>query len=318
MNYCLKIGLILILLLSGCVQAEGVESKKIGLILSSHFDDQGWNSKAYQALLSIQSNLGVEVYVEEDVKTKDQIIFTLEKYDNEGISLVFGHSSSYGDTFMEIKEEYPNIHFVVFNAEVEGDNITGLHFEGYSMGYFAGMLASEMTETNKVGIIAAFPFQPEVIGFQDGASFHNPDVEVTIGYTNSWINEAKAIEFFDDMNDKGVDIFYPAGDGFHIAIVEKVKGKGNYAIGYVGDQIDLGESTILTSTVQHVEKLYEKIAKSFIDHSLESGNMYFDFSEGVISLGEFSKEVPEETQQWIRQAIEDYIQHGKLPHELID
>ncbi|MDG5789155.1 BMP family ABC transporter substrate-binding protein [Evansella sp. AB-P1] len=315
MDYFLKIGLILVFLLSGCVQAEENQLEKVGLLLSNPIDDNSWNSKAYQGILNIQSKLDVQVFVKEDVNSRDQIFDAIESFSNEGINLVFGHGHSFGEPFMELNDKHPQIHFVVFNTEVEGDNITSLHFEGYAMGYFAGLLASEMTVTDRLGVIAAFPFQPEVEGFVEGATLNNPEVDVQVDYVYSWENVQKAIDFFHEMNKSGVDIYYPAGDGYHIAIIEKIKESENYAIGYVGDHIDLGESTVLTSTVQHVEKLYEYVANSYVNNTLDKGNLYFDFAEEVISLGEFSNEVPDAIRQQIEGAIEVYIDSGLLPHE---
>ncbi|MFD1639328.1 BMP family ABC transporter substrate-binding protein [Evansella tamaricis] len=307
--------IILVFLVVGCGNDQEETLEKAGILLPHPIDDQGWNSKGYQGILSIQSKLGIQVYIREDIHTKEAIYESVESYHNEGVNIIFGHSSLYSEYFMELKDKYKNIHFVSFNGNVEGENITSLHFEGYAMGYFAGMLSSEMTKTNHLGIIAAFPFQPEVQGFVDGASFHSPDVEVTVDFVESWVDTNKALYYYENMKSSGVDIFYPAGDGFHVSVVEQIKSDGLYAIGYVGDHIDLGEYTILTSTVQHVEKLYENVATAFEQGVLQNGNEYYDFADGVISLGEFSSIVPIEKKERIEHAIEMYVKTGKFPHE---
>ncbi|ADU31176.1 BMP family ABC transporter substrate-binding protein [Evansella cellulosilytica] len=307
-----------ILLFTGCSQSDEthVEFKKIGLLLSDPIDDHGWNSKAYQGVLNIQSTFDVQVYIKEDIQTSEQIYESIEEFSNEGVTLLFGHSYLYADYFMDLKDEYPHIHFVSFNGDVSGDGITSIHFEGYSMGYFAGMLASEMSHSNKVGIIAAFPFQPEVEGFIEGANYQNENIKVFTEFVYDWTNEEKALEHFYNMKGLEVDIFYPAGDGFHVTLVNEIKDSGLYAIGYVGDHIDLGESTILTSTVQDVERLYEHVANEYQNGTLENGNIYYDFEEGVISLGTFSTEVPDEIREKIEVAIAHYIETGQLPHEM--
>ena len=315
MKYWIFFGFTVFLFLTGCAQSAENSQGKAGLLLPHPIDDQGWNSKGYQGMLNIQSNLGLQVFVKEDVNNRKKIIQSIEEFAEEGVNIIFGHSILFAEYFMEVKHDYPNIHFVSFNGEVEGENITSVHFEGYAMGYFAGMLSSEMTKTNKLGVIAAFPFQPEVQGFKDGAAYHNPEAKVTIEYMESWIDEVKAIKSFKDMKESGVDIFYPAGDGYHIPVIQRIKDSGLYGIGYVGDQIDLGETTILTSTVQHVEKLYENVTEWYLSGELSGGNKYFDFAEGVISLGEFSSEVPDETREWIEEAINNYIEKGLFPHE---
>lgn len=304
-----------ILMLAGCSTSADGNLEKAGLLLSDPIDDQGWNSMAYQGILNVQSNLGIQILVKEDIKTEEQVIAAIEQFHQEGVNLVFGHSFIYADYFMKIKDKYPKMHFVSFNGAVDGKNITSLHFEGYAMGYFAGMLASEMTETKVLGVIAAFDFQPEVQGFVDGALLTNPEVEVSVDYVHNWVDTARALNIFQEMKDAGVDIYYPAGDGYHVSVVQEVKKSGLYAIGYVRDQSDLGENTVLTSTVQHVEKLYEYVAEAYETGTLEEGNKYYDFAEGVISLGVFSNQVPSSLKDKVEVAIETYIETGMLPHE---
>ncbi|RXI98262.1 BMP family ABC transporter substrate-binding protein [Anaerobacillus alkaliphilus] len=288
---------------------------KVGLLLPHNIDDQGWNSKGYEGLLKIHSSLNLDVFYKEEINSKEKVVQAIDEFVDSGVNLIFGHGHLFAPFFMELKDDFPNVHFVTFNADVEGDNITSLHFEGYSMGFFAGMLASEMSDSKIVGVLAAFPWQPEVEGFVDGVKFQNAEVEVQVEFVSSWVNVDVAIELYNRMVNDGVDVFYPAGDGYHVAIIEEVKKHGLYAIGFVGDQSDMGQSTVLTSTIQHVDNLYELVAEKFLKGELDTGNKYYDFAEGVISLGAFSTEVPGEVQIQINEAINTYIETGKLPNE---
>lgn len=311
-----KLGFVLITLLIGCSPISQGELEKVGLLVSHTIDDQGWNSKGYEGLLSIHSELDVEIFLKENIETYAETYRAVKEFSEEGVTLIFGHSSLFAEYFMELKDDFPHIHFVSFNGTVDGENITSLHFDGYAMGYFAGMLSSDMTETGNIGVIAAYPHQPEVQGFEDGSYYNNPKVKVKVEYVNSWSNVELASTILDDMIAEDVDIIYPAGDGFHISIMEKIKNEGLFGIGYVSDHIDLGESTVLTSTVQHVEKLYTLIAEKYRAGELEGGNFYFDFADGVISLGTFSKEVPVDIRKKVELAVEGYIETEKLPHEM--
>ncbi|WP_026690276.1 BMP family ABC transporter substrate-binding protein [Alteribacter aurantiacus] len=309
---------ILTVILAGCsmISAESGKLEKAGLLLPHTMDDQGWNNKGYQGILGIHSSMNVEVMFEENVQSKHAIHNAVEKFDQKGVNLIFGHSNIYADVFTELKEEFPHIHFVSFNGEVTGENVTSIHFQGYSMGFFAGMLASRMSDTDAVGVIGAFDWQPEVEGFRDGAQFENDHATVFVRFAESWIDEEAALIYYEEMREQGVDVFYPAGDGFHISVIEQIKADDRYAIGYVADQLDLGESTVLTSTVQQVDTLYERVATEFNNGELESGNRYYDFMEGVISLGDFSKEVPDDVVEWLNEHVEMYVETGKLPSEV--
>ena len=152
-------------------------------------------------------------------------------------------------------------------------------------------------------------------GFYDGAIFENKNMKVDIRYIGHWDDQEKALKVLDDVLLKDADVIYPAGDGFNVPVIEKVKDKGLYVIGYISDQADFGESTVLTSTVQHVDDLYELTAGKFNKGELKSGNLYFDFQDDVISLGKFSSKVDSEYREKLNKHINSYKKNGKLPNQ---
>ncbi|GAE35428.1 positive regulator of comK [Halalkalibacter akibai JCM 9157] len=174
-----------------------------------------------------------------------------------------------------------------------------------------------MSETGEIGAIAAFPWQPEIEGYQAGAALYGENINTHVSYVEDWYDSELALSYFDKLKKQGVDVFYPAGDGYHVQVIEEARSEGLYAIGFVGDQSDLGESTVLTSTVQHVDYLYELIATQFYQNELTTGNLSFDFEDGVISLGEFSSKVPDDLRMKFEQAVQTYIETGELPTEPI-
>ncbi|WP_017726905.1 BMP family ABC transporter substrate-binding protein [Halalkalibacterium ligniniphilum] len=307
--------LLLLFFLIGCSDSSSNPSlKSVGLLVENTIDDQGWNSKGYQGLLNIHANLNVDVFLEEGIDNESKARAAIEKFVKEDVNLIFGHGHVFASYFSELGSDFPDVHFVSFNGDVTGDNVTSLQFDGYAMGYFGGMVAGEMSQTNKVGVIAAFPWQPEVQGFVDGASYLDKAIAY-VEYVGDWSDVDKAMHLHDKLKAKGVDVFYPAGDGYHIQVIEEIKRDGDFAIGYVGDQSDLGEATVLTSTVQHVDSLYELVAERFQNGELEAGNLSYDFKDGVISLGAFSTVVPETVQEQVEGAIATYVGTDRLPHQ---
>lgn len=307
----------LIFILSSCapVHMSSGKLQKVGMLVSDTINDQVWGTKGYKGLLRVQAKFGVEVFYREGVDSKAAAQKAVEDFKRKGVNLIFGHGQEYGAYFDELAEQYPDIHFVFFNGEAKKKNVTSLNFEGHAMGFFGGMVAGHMTKTNKVGVIVAFEWQPEVDGFFEGASYEKKDVHVDVEYVQSWDDIDAALAILDRMIHDGVDVVYAAGDTFNVPVIEKVKEHGLYAIGYVTDQSDLGERTVLTSTVQHVDELYELAVEKFIKGELASGTTYVDFQDGVIEMGTFSPVVDEPFQQKIKKAVERYKQTGKLPNE---
>lgn len=307
---------VLVATTTACIQAtKKNQIDRVGLLVEDTIDDQGWNSKGYEGLLRIQASVGVDVFLKEEVDSFVEISEAIKELDDQDVNLIFGHGRLFAETFNQLKDNYPHIHFVSFNGQVEGENVTSLHFNGYAMGFFAGMLAAEMTESNEIGIIAAESWQPEINGFTDGANYVNPQVHTTVQLVGDWANSELALDYFHQMKEAGVDVFYPCGDAFNVPVIEEVKKHHLFSIGYISDFSDIGGASVLMSTIQHVEKLYELVAKKHNEGTLESGNLYYDFSDRVISISKYSPVVSEELQRQLNEAIEQYIESGKLPHE---
>lgn len=308
--------ILLMLLLSACGQTTPDSGdQKVGLLVPDTVSDQVWGTKGYKGLLRIQTEYDLDVYYKEGIHTDSSIKKAVEDFYKDGVTLIFGHGSEYAQTFNAISSDYPNIHFVCFNSEAQGENVTSLNFEANAMGFFGGMVAGHMSKTNNIGIIAAFEWQPEVDGFFEGVLHENPDARVLIDYTQDWDDPDKALDILDNMLEQEVDVVYPAGDGFNVPIINSLKEKGLYAVGFVSDQSDLGENTVITSTVQHIPALYELVARRHFSGELDSGNLYFDFKDEVISLGKFSPLVSKEYQENIHNQIEEYKNSGLLPNE---
>ncbi len=142
--------LLALFITSGCSEISNSSSlTHVGLLLEDAIDDQGWNSKGYQGLLSIHSKMGIDVSYKEDVNTKGKTEAAIADLANQNVELIFGHGRSFADYFSAAAAEYPQIHFVSFNGHVTGDNVTSLQFDSYAMGYFAGMVSSQMSTSKK-------------------------------------------------------------------------------------------------------------------------------------------------------------------------
>lgn len=255
--------------------------KKVGLLVPDTIDDQVWGTEGYKGLLQIKSKFQVDVFYKEGITTETATRTAVNEFVDNGVNLIFGHGSEYAEIFNEIAGNYlTSISF--FNGDTRKENVTSLNFEGHAMGFFGGMVAGKMTNNNNVGIIAAYEWQPEINGFYEGVLFQNDEVNVDIGYVQNWDDDEKAIAIAERMIADGVDIIYPAGDGYNVPVIERIKEEGLYAIGYVSDQSDLGKETVYTSTVQHIDQLYLLVANKFNEGELASGTLYFDFQDDVI------------------------------------
>ncbi|PKG25525.1 BMP family ABC transporter substrate-binding protein [Niallia nealsonii] len=315
-----KILLIFLLLSSffllSCKHAveEKEKIQKVGLLVEGTVRDQGWGTKAYTGLLNIQSKYDVDIFYKEGITSQQIAERAIEEFQNKGVNLIFGNSSAFGTFFNALSQKYPDIHFVSFNGNANNKNTTSVILDGYSMGFFGGMVAGYMTKTNTIGVVAAFENESEVQGFADGAKFENKHVKVLTKYVHSWDDREKASLLLEQLLSQNVDIVYPTGNGYNLEVIEKTKEKGLYAIGFATDRTDLGDGNVLTSTIQDIVKLYAYTAKKFNEGDLSAGNIYFGMKDNFTSLGEFSEHVDKEFILKINKEINDFKKSGKLPN----
>ncbi|WP_226576920.1 BMP family ABC transporter substrate-binding protein [Halobacillus litoralis] len=314
MKTCSVMLISLLIFLTGCQWFPSYEKDiQVGMLVETTIHDQAWGQQGYKGLQTIQEEYGVDIYFKEGVKNYNQTAAAVEDLVQQGADVIFGHSNIYGNHFRELHQAYPEIDFIYFNGQFSAENVTSLNFDARAMGFFAGMVAGEMTKSNKVGLIGVFEWQPEVEGFYEGVIYQNPKAEVDIALTNSWENIELARMHYEQMSEDGADVFYPTGDLFTASIIEEAQKDGNFAIGYVEDHASTGEYTVLTSTVQKVDEVYRLAMERYIDGELPGKAMTFDFQEGAIEMGRYSPVVPDKFQEKMKEVVEQYKETGELP-----
>ncbi|WP_245831822.1 BMP family ABC transporter substrate-binding protein [Oceanobacillus senegalensis] len=301
--------------LTGCSYFESGNIQNVGMLVDSTIEGNAWNESGYRGLQQIGETFETDIFYKENINTEEEIRVAVDEFVQDGVNLIFGHSSKYGDYFLDIARFYPDVHFVYFNGSLHSENVTSLNFNSHAMGFFGGMVAGEMTNTNKVGVIASFLWQPEIEGFYEGVKYQNPNAVVEIDYIKSWNDLKTAISLYESMKKEGVDVFYPTGDSFSEEIIRLAAKDNLYVIGYVEDQLELAPNTVLTSTIQRVDKLYEITAEQFNKGKLKGDILTFDFQDEVITMGEFNQRISEQFRNELDETVEEYIDTNLLPNE---
>lgn len=103
------------------------------------------------------------------MNSQSEVKSAVKEFDQKGVNPVFGHGSEYAEYFNEISKDCPKLHFVSFNADAKNANTRSFNFKAHAMGFFGGIVAAHMSDEHKVGVIAAYEWQPEVEEFYEGA-----------------------------------------------------------------------------------------------------------------------------------------------------
>ena len=128
--------------------------------------------------------------------------------------MIIAHST-YSPAVAAVQGEFPEIVFVFSGSgnEATGGNGFWIDVMPHEPAYLAGVAAGLMSETGKIGSVAAFPF-PNVNGpvnaFFAGARSVRPDIEVDVTYIESWFDPAGAKDAGTALVNSGADSLYAA------------------------------------------------------------------------------------------------------------
>lgn len=310
--------LITIVILPGCSYFEGSNLQNVGMLFDTTIDSNTWSEEGYQSLMEIEQEFDIDVFYKENIRTEKEVLRAVDELVQEGVNLIIGHSNIFGNYFVDITETYPDVHFVYTNGAIYNPSVTSLNFNTHAIGFFSGMVAGEMSEKQDIGVIAVYSWQQELEGFYEGVKYQNPSANIRIDFVNDWEDEDQALKLYEAFKNAGIDIILPVGNAFSEAVIERAAEDKIYSIGYMADQFEIAPDYVLTSMIQHVDELYLDVIQSFNKGDLSGGIQTYDFKDDIISLGTFNEAIPEEFQNEIRDAIEEYKETDLLPNERND
>ncbi|MFC2024075.1 BMP family protein [Chloroflexota bacterium] len=201
------------------------------------------------------------------------------------------------EAMMEVPPNYPDTWYAFwcpFDAEMEGDfpfdNVVGYEQRDEDGGFLAGVAAGLMTKTNKVGYVAGQAY-PEIIrygyGFKEGIEYINPDAELLVLYTGSWVDIEKAYESSKAMIDLGADVLAHYSDAGGHGVAKAVnESEDVWFIGevLVDEQTALAPDRIITGFVVNHVRFMEHAVETLIDGTIHRELYTFGVKPGSLPI----------------------------------
>jgi len=315
--------LLIMLVSAGSVFAGGQsEAKddgklKVAILLPGVITDQGWNTLAYNALKTVEKNLGAEIAYTENTPASDyEEIF--RGYANAGYDVVMGHGYEFGDAALLVAKEFQDKYFIVTSTQISQEpNLSSFVINDIEAGFIEGYLSAMLTKSGKIGTIGGMEIPPianQQIGYIAGAKYYNPDVDVSMVYTGSFHDIAKGKDMAKAMLEAGVDILTPNADETSLGVVEAAREAGVTIV--AGGGADLGEKNsdiVLVSLMQDYGRVFTLMVKSAVDGNFKAEPLTMGLEEGVTFLSPYRGNVTLTSDQKaeIDTLIEDLIS-GKI------
>ena len=262
------------LMLIGCMNREVKEHEKfkVAMLLPGSISDAGWNALAYEGLKAIEKQLGAEIsHAETRTPTDQEEQF--RSYALDGYNMVFGHGYEFQDHAKAVAPDFPKTIFITSSGGTITNNISPVNFRVEQAAYLLGMIAGEMTQTNKLGVMGGQNI-PSVnstfMAFEGGAKSVNPEVEVSWVYVGNWEDIGKGKELALAQIDEGVDFLFPNADAAGLGAYEAAEifnksetaekeGRMVYTFGANRDKSDISPTVIANAVI--TPNAFVKIAK---------------------------------------------------------
>lgn len=262
-----SISLIMTLVMVGCSlnnnkEDDGKDEFKIGIVLGKGgANDQSFNQSSLEGFNRAKDKLGVtgnylEANQEADYKPN------IETFIDQNVDLIIGVGYTTALSMLKAAETYEDRNFVMIdhNYEEEGkeipNNMACVTFDEREVAYLVGLIASQMTETNKVGFIGGMK-DPNITrfeeGFKKGVEDGKEGLTLLSQYANSYDDASLGKSIANQMYSKDVDIIFSAAGNVGTGAIESAKEKGKYAIGVDMDQNSLAPNNVITSAMKRVD-----------------------------------------------------------------
>jgi basic membrane protein A and related proteins len=128
----------------------------------------------------------------------------------DGHNVIIGTSFGFGDGLLAAAERYPDVIFGHATGIERSPNVFTFMADFWQVYYLNGLIAGALSETGKIGYVAAFPI-PEVKrhinAFAIGAREANPDAVVEVRWLFGWFDPAGAQEATQALMSEGADVF---------------------------------------------------------------------------------------------------------------
>jgi len=269
--------------------------------------DGGWTYQHDLARQSIEEKFGIQATVMENVpdNADAERVFTELAMNHD---IIFGTSFGYMDAMYNVARKFPDVQFLHSTGYKTAENMSTYIGRDYEAGYLSGVAAGLLTENNKLGYVAAFPI-PEVIstinGFALGAQSVNPNVEVSVVWSNTWFDPTIEQQAAISLLDAGVDVLATYQDspaGIQAAAERNVWGIGNDS-----DMSRFVPETYVTNPVWNFAPFYSRVIESVMNGTWKAEAYVGNLADGMVDIAPFGKNVPQDVRDLVEQKKKELI-----------
>jgi basic membrane protein A len=295
-------------------------------------NDRSFNQSAWEGVRQAGEALGLTEgegfkYIETQAAT--DYADNIQQFIDAGFPVIVTTGFAAGEATAKAAAENPDVYFIGVD-QFQGEplpNLTGLVFNEDKAGFLAGALAAQLSKTGKIAAVLGTDLVPPVVafgvGYENGAKYINPDIEVSTTYHPGEISQA----FVDpewgaatarQAMDQGADIIFGAGGQTGNGALQEVaaaEGAGTdlFCIGVDTDQwetLPAAHPCLVSSAIKLITPgVFDLLSTFAADGTMTSGN-YFG-SAGLAPFHDFEDSIPQEVKDKLAE-IDAALADGSL------
>lgn len=281
----------------------------IGALYGGPVTDAGYNQAMHDSVMAIKENIScVEIIEAENVPEEAGATSTMENMIQQGAGMIIATAFNHQYPALELSQKYPEVIFEHAGGWEMGPNFANFFGEPPDTWYMMGVAAGQMTESNKLGFVAAFPLGwtlTFVNAYQLGAQSVNPDVETIVTYTFGWGDSAKEADATNSLINQGADVITMHVDS-PSTVLSTAESRGASSIGFqsLAAQQFAPENWI-TGTGYTLGGTLTWLASGVIDGTWEPIFLRCGTADGCMAIAPFGPKVPQQVQDKVNEVKEE-------------
>jgi len=282
---------------------------RVALIANGPLTDFGFNQAHKEGLDEAKALLGDRVDVRSigDVPETGDAERILRRLIDDQTDLVIAASFGYQDATVKLAAEFPQTKFLQAWGFMPAANLGTYSAKMYEAWYAMGVVAGMMSQTGKLGIVAAHPIPPmkwQINAYILGARSVNPAITASVAFINHWFDPGLATEAAESLINQGCDVLTGVLDN-SVAVARTAERRGVMLIGHNTDLSSFAPTSILVGTKWQWGRLYADALEKMLagEWTGTGGDLNGGFKEGYVGITGFSDRVPAD----VRQAAEEVI-----------
>ncbi len=303
-----------------CPEREPLEEVNIGLVTDvGKVDDKSFNQSAWEGAQQAAEEVGGTANYIETAAASDYAN-NIGQFIESGANVIITVGFALGEATAVAAQENPDTVFIgvdQFQAETIC-NRTGLIFPEDQAGFLAGALAAHLTETGTIAAVLGTDQVPPVVafkeGFENGAEYVNPDINIISTYHPGGLDVAFTDPEWGGQTarqalDNGADVVFGAGGlTGNGALTEVAREEGALCIGVDTDQWETvpdAHPCLVTSAMKLIADGVVELVQQAADGTIQGGNFIGDV--GLAPFHDLADRVPDDVKAAIEELTEQVL-----------